>query len=91
MRVCVVLSWSGGVVCGVTFLFFFSCAMHGRRRRRQVHAPARIRTDSVDAFMHETRVAKRISMRIIQVSRVEVESHHDRRVAQDTIRQGQTD
>lgn len=33
----------------------------------QVHAPARIKTDSVDAFMQETRATKRISMRIIQV------------------------
>lgn len=33
----------------------------------QVHAPARATTDSVDAFMHETRVTKRISMKIIQV------------------------
>ncbi|CAN0119251.1 unnamed protein product, partial [Laminaria digitata] len=35
----------------------------------QVHAPARIKTDSVDAFMLETRATKRISMRIIQEAR----------------------
>lgn len=40
------------------FLFFFFL---------QVHAPSRIKTDSVDAFMQETRATKRISMRIIQV------------------------
>ncbi|CAB1121207.1 unnamed protein product [Ectocarpus sp. CCAP 1310/34] len=35
----------------------------------RVHAPARIKTDSVDAYMQETRATKRISMRIIQEAR----------------------
>eukprot|EP00904_Undaria_pinnatifida_P004940 jgi/Undpi1/1576/HiC_scaffold_11.g04966.m1 len=39
------------------------------RANGRVHAPARIKTDSVDAFMLETRATKRISMRIIQEAR----------------------
>lgn len=66
------------ILFGLFYVSFCSCmyVFHGiscvlmryTHGRHQVHAPARIMTDSVDAFMHETRVTKRISMRIIQVS-----------------------
>ncbi|CAM9745824.1 unnamed protein product [Ascophyllum nodosum] len=50
------------------------------RANGRVHVPQRIKTNSVDAYMQETRATKRISMRIIQEAR--------QRTGRTTVRTG---
>lgn len=65
---CIVAPESNGVGEPSHRNVFSPCASPRKSCVLKVHAPARIKTTSVDAYMQETRATKRICMRIIQVN-----------------------